>query len=45
MEYNQEQKDAARDQRVVQLSSASLLLPSYYKFFTCLAHKKTKQLS
>lgn len=42
MEYNQEQKDAARDQRVVQRISAS---PFLLQVFTCLAHKKTKQLS
>lgn len=44
MEYNQEQKDAARDRRVVQLSSASLLLPSYYKFsHVWLTQKKQNQ--
>lgn len=43
MEYNQEQKDVARDQRVVQPSSASLLLPSYYKFSHVWLTKKQKQ--
>lgn len=40
MEYNQKQKDAAGDQWVVQLSSASLRLPSYYKFSQVWLKKK-----
>ena len=41
MEYNQKtKKDAAGDQWAVQLSSASLLLPSYYKFSQVWLKKK-----
>lgn len=42
MEYNQKHKDAEGDRWAVQLSSASLLLPSYYKFSQAWLKKKEK---
>lgn len=43
MEYNQKPEDVAGDRWAVQLSSASLLLPSYYKFLQAWLKKKTKK--